>query len=243
MDWSSTKFFFTKLHLAVFFIFLLVGFLSYSNSLHNGFMIDDHAFFDEKMRNIKFLSYQFIPDKDKFLGIRGEKTDSYYRPLAHVIPMMCYLAFRDNPFGYHLVNLILFCLAAYLIYLFVGFLFQNQILAFLTGLLYLVHPINGVFVNYITANVFAAEVILLILSLMCLWLSWESKWKIWLYSLSLLFFAISLLCHETAMAMPFYVMCLLFFVKKQSKRQVMLKSLPFFLLFLFTFYSDCIMQV
>ena len=189
-----------KIHSIVFCVFFLIGWVAYSNSLRSGFMLDDHAFFDEKMQNIKFLPYQFLPDKDKALNIKGGKTDSYYRPIAHVIPMLSYLVFKDNTFGHHWVNLILFLFAVYCIYFLIYSLSQDFILSFIAALLYLIHPINGVFVNYITANVYAAQVILMSLSLICLLQSFKARRENLFYVLSLSFFTISLLCHETSMA-------------------------------------------
>ena len=55
----------------------------------------------------------------------------------------------------------MFCTAS-LIYLVLGRISGNYNLAFLTGLFYLIHPINGIVVNYISAVVCALETIFIL---------------------------------------------------------------------------------
>lgn len=181
---------------ALFFIFLL-GFLAFSNGLNNPFLIDDHAFFeDEKLQNIKYLPLHFLPDKNRALHIEGESADPFYRPLATVIPMLSYLAFKDNTTGFHVTNLILFCLAGWGIYLFLRRLGASYIMALLAAVFYVIHPINGVSVNYITASVFSAQVMLMLASLYFL----DSPF------LSCFLYLLSTFCHETAMLLPGYAL-------------------------------------
>jgi tetratricopeptide (TPR) repeat protein len=211
-------------------IYLIAGAMVYSNSLHSPFMIDDHGFFDEKMRNPKYLYIQFIPDKEAALGIEDQKSDSYYRPLAHIIPMLCYLTFKDNYVGYHAFNLLLFCGAAFFIFLFLEMLFKERWIAFWAGFFYLVHPINGVVVNYITASVFPAQVIFMLASLWCVIKIATSpsapRNDMVLRATAILFFALAIMCHETAMALPFYLVLLLVCARGQTWLQAFKQSLP-----------------
>ena len=69
----------------------------------------------------------------------------------------------------------LFVLAASSIYLLIGKISGNDNLAFLTGLFYLIHPINGIVVNYISASVFALQVIFMLGTILLLWGSLEEK--------------------------------------------------------------------
>ena len=139
-------------------VLALMGLGTFFNSLHNGFLIDDHAFFEEKLQNIKYLPLHFLPDKNRALHIEGESADPFYRPLATIIPMLSYLTFKQNVVGHHALNLALFILAAWGIYLFLVYLGCNQLWAYLAAWFYLVHPINGVAVNYITASIFPVQV-------------------------------------------------------------------------------------
>ena len=241
-----------KTHFIVGFVLLLMGFLTYSNSLHSNFMMDDESFFDERMKNVKFLYYNFIPDKDQYLGINGRQRSLCYRPLNDAPVMILHLMFKDQPFGYHLVSLFLYCLASFIIYLFCFTVFKDFLLAILTSIFYLVHPINGVAVNHIVAIGFPLQVIFMTLSLLCFYLKIEDRRgkreegrraisfilhpffffflpsSFFLLS-SLFFFLLSLMCHETAAFLPLYILTFLFIVEKAKRKDVLLKSIPFFI--------------
>ena len=150
------------------FILLVVSFASYSNALHNNFMMDDYGLLiqDTRAHNVKYLLTHFIPDFRHVLNIEGSVGNVYYRPLAHLLLMLCFLSFGLEPFGYHLVNLLVLFLCAFTLYVFLKLLFKNTPLALLTSLIFAAHPINGVMVNYITGIVFGVQVLAMLLSLM-----------------------------------------------------------------------------
>jgi len=190
----------------------LLGLAAFSNGLHGQFMIDDHAFFEEKLRNIKYLPLNFIPDKDRALHIEGESKDPFYRPLSIIVPMLSYLAFKDNVVGYHALNLVLFVLTSWGIYLFLSFLSIGFWWALVAAGLYLIHPINGVAVNYITASVFSVQVTSMLIAIWSLIQSSRSSGKVrrvlW-YGPAVFFYFMAMFCHETAMVLPFYAFVLL----------------------------------
>ena len=224
-------------HAVVAFVLWVLCWAVYHNSLHNDFMIDDHGMVlqDTKIHNPKFFFYQFIPDLQKNLSLEGSKGDVYYRPLAHVLPMAGYLWFGSDPFGYHLLNLILFYLCAMAFYGFWNLLLKDGSLAFLTTLFFCAHPINALLVNYITASVFSVQVLSMTASLaLVLIASDESGFRRiserrrgLLYFLSLIFFGISLLCHETAAVFPLYLAACLWFSRPYSFKKVLTVCSPF----------------
>lgn len=222
--------------LSVVLIVGLIAVLTFSNSLHNEFMIDDYAMFLENpiAHNVNFLHFQLIPDQDRYLSINQQQSNAYYRPVVHVLPMICYLLFKENPFGYHVVNLVLFVLCCSSIYFIIQYLFRNKGVALLTSILYCVHPINGMFVNYITASVFAVQVLAMIWCcyLFCL-LQESKKFSLWFLSFSCCLLA--LLCHETALAMPFYLLAVALFAKGYRMKKAIMISLPYFV-FVFAFF-------
>ena len=226
-----------KRHVWVLCLLVLVGAVTYSNSLHSNFLIDDHVFFDEKMRNIKYILYQFVPDKNEFLNIEGQRQDSYYRPLAHVLPMLAFSVFRNNMLGLHAVNLGLLVLAMFVLYLFVAKVFGNWQLGVLTAVFYMVHPINGIIVNYVTASVFAVQVILMLVALYFVAIDgkrtnqghapglFKGVFNRPLgYCFSVLFYLLAIMCHETAMALPFYAMGLLIFGSGDTFKDALKKT-------------------
>lgn len=184
--------------------------LSYSNALNNPFLMDDHAFFsDPKIANPKFFFYNFIPDQTKYLKIdNAAEGATYYRPLAHAVPMLEWLVFKGNRVLYHVLSLIFFiglCLMIRRIVIWAG---GSAELGLLTALVFCVHPINGLMVNYKTAIVFPIQLMLMLGALF-------SLNNIFL---SCLFFILALMCHETALMLPLYATLAYLWLQPQGKR-------------------------
>jgi len=138
------------------------GLLVFFNSLNNKFLIDDFAFLHNPVwSSMKYIPSQWNPYREQSVGVvDAHGMQVYYRPLTHILYDICYPTFKNNFWKYHLLNLILFVLASSLIYLLIEKLTGNYNLAFLTGFFYLIHPINGIVVNYVSASVFALQLIL-----------------------------------------------------------------------------------
>ncbi|MCA9405865.1 MAG: tetratricopeptide repeat protein [Candidatus Omnitrophica bacterium] len=210
---------------------------TYSNSLHNDFMIDDHGLIlqDTKIHNLKNIYYQFIPDLYKTLQLEGQEQSFYYRPFAHVLPMICYIWFGENVFGYHVFNLVLFYLAILALYFLIVRLFGSRELAFFTGLLYAVHPLNGMFVNYITASVFGFQVLVLSISFL-LFLKALDQQRPFLMSIGGLFFYIlGLLCHEVSFVFLLLLVVTVILLKRSLFKKSISVLLPYVIISVFYF--------
>jgi len=213
-------------------------FMAYSNGLHNAFMWDDGpAFSDIKLKNLKFLPNAFFygaPHSnplDSFVN-----SDRYYRPMTYVITLLSYLAFGKNPFGYHVLNLLLFALMGFSVYIFIDFFFKNKSLAFITSLLFALHPINVFYVDYITSPIHSLRFICMLISLIFFMKAIEGAHQLISYGVSLVCFIAALLCHETSVVLPFYGMFMVYYFKKRGLKEAAIKSLPYWsvlLLYLF----------
>ena len=202
-----------------FLVLFFIGFAVYANSLHSPFMLDDFSFM------VQFKQSTIL----QHFGPAPEHT--YYRPLAFILPQINYLLFKNNPVGYHVSNLLMLIIAAWCLVLMMSTL-MTEGLALIVGILFLIHPLDGMMVNYITANVFAGQMIAICLSLY--YLSHfeqrvtrhpersEGSHKELIPSEILryaqndrlkmcIWFIIALLCHETSFMLPFYgiVLCLI----------------------------------
>ncbi len=241
----------SQTHLLAVFSLLILCLLSYSNAIHNQFLIDDEGFLlqDTKLQNPKFFYFRFIPDLNKTLKIEGGARDVYYRPLAHLVPMVCLLLLGKTSEGYHIVNLIFFYLCALLIYRLLLDITQDWQLAFLTGMLFSTHPINGMMVNYITASVYGVQIASLLLAMISFIRAAEdtsagtivdpatlvsmntiTTRKKCFYMQSLFFYVLSLLCHETSMAFPLYVVIYLFLLSKCPLKKIVKVCIPYMLI-------------
>lgn len=213
-------------------VLLAVCFLTYSNSLHNGFLLDDHDLIESnaQIRSAKFFMMSLTPT------VASGDTRPYYRPVPHALIMLNYLLFGKNPWGYHLVNLFFFYMCSVALYGLLNLLFDDWKISFLTSLFFCVHPINGMLVNYMTATGYSVMIASMIFSLIFYLLA-EAKRKRVYYFISLIWFFIALLCHEIVLIFPLYLAAVLFFIKKYPLKQIVFKSLPYgavsFVYFLF----------
>lgn len=209
--------------------------MTYNNSLHNDFMMDDHGLIlqDTRVHNARYLLTHFIPDSRHMLKIEDSVRDVYYRPLAHLIPMSCFLAFGPHTFGYHIVNWLLLFLCALALYTLLNMLYKNPSLAFLTSLIFSVHPINGMMVNYITASVYGVQILAILSSLLMFVLAEQAvnpRQSIVFLVFSLFLFLVALLCHETSMVFPLYLFVMLLTCRNRTFSIAAQKSIPYFLL-------------
>lgn len=221
--------------LTVFGILWGVCFITYSNGLHNGFMWDDNlTFSDVKLKNIKFLPNAFL-----YPSAHVDKSDTfinsgfYYRPMAYVITLLSYLEFGENPWGYHVLNLFLFAGMCLTVYVFISLFFKSRALAFVTSLLFAAHPINVFFVDYITSGIHSVRFISMLVSLFFFLKALQGGHKYIFYSMSLICFMVALLCHETSIVLPFYIVLVAYYFKERDLKKALYRSWPYWLVLSF----------
>lgn len=136
-----------KLIIPAIFAFLII--LFYANTLFNGFIIDDRILIEQNQEN---RSLMHIPKA--LFGCAGTanyneciKDYVYYRPFRDLIFMLVY-QISPQPWIFHLVNLICFFVVAYLIFVFSKTITKNELFSLLTGLFFIIHPINNEIVNW-----------------------------------------------------------------------------------------------
>ncbi len=189
--------------LALLLIFLLC-LISYSNSFKNGFFLDDDQYF------FKFPTLNDVSTASLFY----KSFKGFYRPFSVTFLKIELTLFQTtNPFGYHLVNFVLFSIVCWLFFLILLKLFENIRWALLSSCLYAIHPINNIFVNYKTASAVLIGILTLQLSLL-LFLYYLERKKRGLYVLSLIFYAFSILSHETSAILPAYLLMICYFFKE-----------------------------
>jgi len=216
----------------IFILFFMFGLLIYFDSLNNKFLFDDYACLNNPaLSNAKYIPSQWDPYRDQSLGVLdSQKIHGYYRPTTHIVLDFCYDFFKSNYYQYHLLNLFLFAFASSLIYLLIEKITGNPILALLTGLFYLIHPINGIIVNYISSSILAFQVIFMLSTILLLLESLERKNNRVLYILSLGCYFLSLFWHESGIMIPLYLSTVILFFRKDSPQTKILYLAPYFLI-------------
>jgi len=128
---------------AVLAVFALLIAVFYGNTLVNGFVLDDQILIQD---NPSLESIRTLPT---LLGGCPAQSPSnecdgkfYYRPIHHVWNFTWY-QISSQPWIFHLVHLVLFWGAVVLTFVFVRMLTKNYLLAFLTALMFLIHPRNS----------------------------------------------------------------------------------------------------
>ena len=160
-------------------IIAIVAFLLYSNSLTNGFVLDDSLVITNNNFTTQGIGgINDIFSHDTFQGYYGESADQLkiiggrYRPLSVAFFAFIYQMAGANAFVFHLWNVFLYSICCVILYLILRQIFEPVlgkpvIAAFsgITALLFAVHPIHTEVVNNIKSN---DEILCLILSLLSL---------------------------------------------------------------------------
>jgi len=190
-------------------LIILLGMLVYANSLRGQFLYDDEALIE---RNV------FIHDITKigglFTGAIGQGSglafETFYRPVPMLTHALNYAMGGLNVTGYHVVNLCIHLLVALSIYWMVNLLFKNAVVACLTAIFFVVHPIHTEAVSYISGRADLLAALFFILSMVGYIYQVTGKSSLIRQALVLFSFAAALLSKEYALILPL-VLCLYHF--------------------------------
>jgi len=123
-------------------ILIIVALVTFGNTLMNSFIWDDVIFLRDDPY-IKISNPLFFLKPDYWIKyFRG--TPGRYRPLRSILFSIEYRLWGLNPMFYHLRNIVLHTIVVVLIFLFLKkwVFFDNERLAFLTSLVFAVHPVH-----------------------------------------------------------------------------------------------------
>src|SRR3989304_3701737 len=207
-------------------IFLLIGSVTYLNSLNNHFQYDDDVVL---VKNVNIREIGNIPRFffDPSLAANDPKLAGHYRPLVITSYAVNYALGGLSPVGYHLVNLAFHVGSAFLVFLIVRALFPPPLslpregggkkggggaassanyAALAAGLIFLVHPFNSEAVNYTTARSSLMSGFFYLLGFYC-WVRFReqasrSYSSSRFYTASLLAFVAGMLSKEVVITLP-----------------------------------------
>ncbi|MBU1996863.1 MAG: tetratricopeptide repeat protein [Candidatus Omnitrophica bacterium] len=201
---DSTKILGKNSKLQIFFILLFFGLLVYSNAIFHPFVHDDVVFIEKNplISNLDIKEIFFSPAP--FSG-KSDIANSYYRPLLDILYRIQYKIFGKDPYKYHLFNIILHIINAYLFFLVLSRLIDEKIYALFGSLLFLIHPVQSEAVACIV-GVSNLLYFFLCFSSFNLYLlakkEVNSLTRVVCYSFSLIIFAIALLAKEQSVVLP-----------------------------------------
>lgn len=211
-----------------FIVALILGLLclaTYGNSLHNPFLMDDHALILDNP-HIGDLDHLQLNPFSAAKGEAGGEHYIYFRPLTHLADYVSYILYGRDVFGYHVMNLCLLFVAALLWWHLLTRLFPQGPAPLIGSILFVCHPIFGVLVNYTSTTGYILLILLVLLGFLC-HLNFTAQSRYGWLAAGIGCFGLSLLCHETAAGFPFYLAGLLYFVHKLSPGRVVRHMLPY----------------
>jgi hypothetical protein len=133
------------------YLFIGIVFLLYSPILFAGFAGDDIY---QLVRPDKFHnSANLVSVFDEVIASPNghtQLTGFFYRPLTYAVYIVLYTTCNGSPLPFHIMQLVLFAVAVYLIFLFFKQFFSYK-LSFLLSLIFLIHPANNELAAYIAA--------------------------------------------------------------------------------------------
>lgn len=186
-------------------LILSIPLIVFLNSLNNAFVYDDVFTITDNyfIRDWRNFSAFFNDDYFKYSG------EATYRPVVTLSYFIDYSLWHLNPFGFHLTNILLHAVNAALVYLLVLNISGSKITAFLTTILFALHPVlteavNGISYreDLLTVTFFLSSLLLFIQSAIR---NPQSKIRNSLYSLSLFLYLMALCSKEVAITLPFFV--------------------------------------
>lgn len=202
----------TAARLAVLFAVVLVA---YWGTFRNGFVWDDFPFIlhNPVLKDLRNLPAIFA--SDDAVGTWG--SNAYYRPLTTATFALDHRFWGENPAGYHATNLFLHLAVCAALFLAVRRMTADSDAAFVSALLFSVHPAHAEPVGFISAR---AD-LLCGLFMLCAFLAYldrignRSRRSL---PISLLAFSLALLSKIVALALPpLIALHLLLFVRKERR--------------------------
>ncbi|MCX6812912.1 MAG: tetratricopeptide repeat protein [Candidatus Azambacteria bacterium] len=218
-------------------ILILLTFGVYFKVLRAEFVYDDFGFIvnNKDIQSFKPFS-KFFLSPDIFTGSSYAAENvggKNWRPISSLAFAIEYRLFGPNPFGFHLISILLHLINIVLVYLLIAKITSRKGIALATASLWALHPTLTEAVSWISNQsslIFFGFFLIAILALL--------KERFWI---SYLFFGLSLLSKETALGgifiIPFVFLIDSEWREKINFRKVLINSYPFVLISLAYFYA------
>ncbi|MFH0940584.1 MAG: tetratricopeptide repeat protein [Candidatus Omnitrophota bacterium] len=200
-------------HQHIFLILLLAVFAAYGNSLSGQFIWDDKPLIADSplVKSPHLWGRAFSSE------LYENSRANYYRPLVVISFILNSVFSGTDPFGYHLVNIILHFGVGCLLYLFLTRMGAGSFVPFATAMIFLVHPLHAQVVTYISGRADSLSAIFILSSLIFFKKAHECRRERHTNPsdrigyrrnmiLSCFMFILALLTKETAIVLPF-VLC------------------------------------
>ncbi len=215
---------------------ILISFLVFANSLNGEFVYDDTR---QIVRN-PLIQDSTLYTKALFSDVWAFKSDgtiaasNYWRPIFTAFNILNFRLFGLNPFGWHLLNILLHIAVCILVYLLLQRWNLPEILAFSIALIFAVHPVHVESVAWIAGS---PDLLFSLFFLLAIWFAGNYAERRNLKDLifALIFYAFALGSKEIAF-LCFPVFWLIFSKENKDSKQDSIKLTSLFLVIAAAFF-------
>ena len=224
-----------KKNYIVLFIFAISAFIIFFNSINSSFHFDDRVnIYENPNVTINELSFSTLK-KAASTSISG------LRPVSYITFALNYYFSKTNTTPYHVVNIIIHIINAFLIYIIILHLFRYtqiddekkresiRLSAFLTALFWLLTPLNSQAVVYIVQRMTLLATFFFLLAFYAYLMSKEKN-KVLYLTLTGIFYLLSLWSKQNGVVFPIVIiMYELVYVKKGDIKNITKQEKLFFM--------------
>lgn len=165
--------------------------------------------------------------KDNIKSIFQSDTGANYHPLTLLSLALDYQLYELDSRGYHLSNVILHILNAFLVFIFIFYLSRkDRFVAFVSSLFFAIHPMHIESVAWVSERKDVLFTFFLLLGLVN-YLKYLEKKKWLFYLITLLFAVLAMLSKPTAVVFPILLFLLDYYENRKDIKWVIIEKLPF----------------
>ncbi len=201
----------------------------FANSVHGDLVWDDRMLIlkDPAVQSLSNVDGFFT--EDFFVRQENELGYGYYRPIVKTTYALDYAVWGRNPFGYHLTNIFLHACCTMLVVLLLGQLGLSPGASLVAGLIFAVHPIHTENVAWIAGRTDLLAFLFTASSLALYLLATQPRaadapgrsrgelaWRIVLFTVSLVCFALAMLAKEMSVVLVPWIVCVELFVRRKG---------------------------
>ncbi len=202
------------------FLILVVTAIIYLPSLNNGFVYWDDPLYVVNNTLIKHMNPSAI------MKMFGSFHYGAYKPLTMLSLALDHHFFKLDPFGYHLTNVLLHLFNVVLVFWFIFLITDKAAVAFITTLLFALHPLRVESVVWIAERKDCLYAFFYLQALIYYFLHLKKNLQRY-YWLSLSCFLFSLLSKPMGLTLPFVLLLLDFLRNKKIGLSDLKNKLPF----------------
>tara|TARA_B100000315_G_scaffold246044_1_gene272863 strand:+ start:1713 stop:3224 length:1512 start_codon:yes stop_codon:yes gene_type:complete len=218
-------------------IIIFLGFFSYTNIYQNNYVWDDLHFIKDNRFIQGFHKEIFTMP----IGAGAGPVNRFYRPMQQVAYATVYSLFGPNLGGYHFLSVFFHVGSAVLLFILIKKLFNKELLAFLTSLLWVIHPIHTESVTYMS-GLSAPMMVFFGLASFLSYIYFREKKKAQFLIISVALFILALLSKEIIVTLPLLLIAYELTVKR-SKLHKLKNSAPYFIIIFFYFILRSILNI